>query len=439
MSGILFISFALIFAILILRWGFFSVPGIPRRYILLVFALKLCCGFALGFLYSEHYTDRSTGDTYRFFDDAKIIYESREDGWDVYFKLLTGIGMEEDDRAMDRYRQMTHLERTYPVGFYNDNKTIIRANALLMPLSGGNYWVHVAFWCFASLIGLTAILKVLVRYFPRKRVAMFTSVYLLPTVLFWGSGVLKEPILILGLGLFFRGISRLTYGEFKAKNTIGFLIGTALLILTKGYVFYALIPATAGLVLAKSFPRQNFILMFAIPHVLMVILILTGGWIHPELNIAEKLRLKQEAFYNVANDAHSGSLIELNPIEGPVDVIANAPQALMVTYLRPWPWEWTNPLYIPAALENLLLLLVLGAMIWNYRRPYGLGIPLIAFSLSFAITLGILIGEVVPVLGAVVRYKLPSLIFLFVLNFTLTDHVLFQRRFPGVRKLLRKL
>jgi len=439
MTGLLFILYAFVFSALILRWKFFYVRGIPRRYILLVFALKLCCGFGLGYIYSDHYSDRSAGDTFRFFDDAKIIYDSREEGWDVYFKLLTGMGVEDDERALGRYREMTHMERVYPVGFFNDNKTIIRANALVMPLSGGNYWVHITFWCFASLIGLTAILKVLTRYFPRKRVAMFTSVYLLPTVLFWGSGVLKEPILILGLGLFFRGVARLIYGEFKLKNIVGFSIGTALLILTKGYVFYALIPATAGLLLAKAFPRRNFIALFAIPHGLMIALIFLGGSIHPELDIPEKLRLKQEAFYNVAEQAESGSIIELKAIDGPLDVMLNAPQALFITYLRPWPWEWSKPFYIPAALENLLLMLVIAAMIWNYRRPYGLGIPLIAFALSFAVTLGILIGEVVPVMGAVVRYKLPSLIFLFVLNFTLTDHILFQRRFPLVRKLLKKL
>lgn len=439
MEGILFIVYAIVFVVLILRWRFFQLTGIPRRYILMVFALKLLCGFALALLYSEHYSDRSTGDTYRFFDDAKVIYDSGSEGWDVYAKLLTGIGMEEDEQAMAAYSEMTHLERSYPVGFYNDNKTIIRANALIMLFSGGHYFVHIVFWCFASLIGLTAILKVLVRYYPRKKVAMFCSVYLLPTVLFWGSGVLKEPILILGLGLFFRGIFRWVYGEFKPRNIGGLLVGAALLILTKGYVFFALLPAVAGLILAKSFPRKNFYLLFAIPHLLLIFIILTGKFIHPELNITEKLRLKQEAFYNVAKDADSGSTIDLPEIKTTADVFLNAPNAMVVSYLRPWPWNWNKLLYIPAALENLLLILVLAAMAWNFRKPYGLGIPVIAFGISFAFTLGILIGEVVPVLGAVVRYKLPSLIFIFVVAFALTDHIRFQRRLPFVRKILRKL
>jgi hypothetical protein len=415
------------------------VKGISRKYLLLAFALKLSFGFFLSWIYSDHYTDRKTGDTYRFFDDATIMWEAREEGVEVYLKLLTGIGMKEDERAMNYYYSMTHMERSFDEAFFNDNKTIIRANALIMPLSRGHYHVHIAFWCFASMIGLTAILKVLVRYFPRKKMAMFASVFLLPTVLFWGSGVLKEPILLLGLGLFFRGIMRFAYGEFKPANSIGFLSGIVFLILAKGYVLFALIPASLGLLLARALPRVNFWIMFGIPHLLLLVLLFVGSSIHPALDFATQLNLKQTAFYNVAEDSEAGSLLELPQIDNATDILLNAPNALHVSYLRPWIWEWKKALYIPAALENFLLFVVILVMLWNFRRPYGLAIPIIAFSLSTVLTLGVLIGEVVPVLGAVVRYKMPALIFLFVLLFSLIDHIRLQRRLPFLRKMIKRL
>lgn len=393
----------------------------------------------LSWIYTDHYTNRKTGDTYRFFDDAKLIYASADEGIDVYFKLLTGIGMKEDEVAMQYYYQMTHMERSYSEAFYNDNQTIIRANALVMPFSQGHYSIHIAFWCFASMIGLTAILKVLTRYFPRKKMAMFTAVFLLPTVLFWGSGVLKEPILLLGLGLFFRGIMRFAYGEFKPQNALGFLLGISLLILAKGYVLFALLPASAGLLLARAFPKRNFWAMFGIPHLALVALVLLGPFVSPSFDFATRMNLKQVAFYNVTAESDSGSLLKLPAIAQSSDLFFHAPNALHVTYLRPWPWEWTNFLYIPAALENLFLFIAIGLMLWNFRRPYGLAVPIIAFALSAVLVLGVLIGEVVPVLGAVVRYKMPALIFLFVVVFALTDHVMLQRRFPIIRKILKKL
>jgi len=100
---LLLIIYAAIFSILILKWKYFEVKGISRRYLLLAFALKLCFGFLLGWIYTDHYTDRKTGDTYRFFDDARIIHDSADEGFGVYLKLLTGIGMEEDELAMKYY------------------------------------------------------------------------------------------------------------------------------------------------------------------------------------------------------------------------------------------------------------------------------------------------------------------------------------------------
>lgn len=439
MEELLFIAYSILFVFLISKWSAFQVNGIPRHYILIVFALKLGFGILLGWIYTDHYTNRKTGDTFRFFDDAKIIYNSGDEGLDVYLKLLTGIGMEEDERAMKYYYEMTHMERSFSEAFYNDNQTIIRANALIMPLSRGYYLVHVAFWCFASMIGLTAILKILTRYFPGKKIAMFFSVYLLPTVLFWGSGVLKEPILILGLGLFFRGLMRFSYGEFKPKNAFSFIWGILLLILAKGYVLFALLPASSGLLLARIFGRQNFWAMFAIPHIALILLVLFGSYLSPKFDFATRMNLKQTAFYNVASESAAGSLINLPKIEGSVDLITNSPHALHVTYLRPWIWEWTSYLYIPAALENFLLFIAISVMLWNFKRPYGLNIPIIAFSLSAVLTLGIVIGEVVPVLGAVVRYKMPALIFMFVLIFGLTDHIRLQKRIPIIQKILKKL
>jgi hypothetical protein len=122
-----------------------------------------------------------------------------------------------------------------------------------------------------------------------------------------------------------------------------------------------------------------------------------------------------------------------------LDILLASPHALHISYLRPWPWEWTNLLYIPAAIENLALLIALGIMAWNFRKPFGLGSPIIAFGISFILILGVLIGEVVPVIGAVVRYKMPALIFLFVVIFALTDHIKLQRRLPFLRKILKKL
>lgn len=439
MHILLFVLYTGLFAGLIYNWKFFHVSGIKRGYLIALFGLKLLVGFGLAELYTDHYTNRRTGDAFRFYDDALIMYSSIDQSPTTYLRLLTGIGLKDDPAAMKYYYRMTHLERPFYNGFLNDNATIIRVNAAVMIFSLGIYSVHIAFWCFFAMIGLTAIFKLCVRYFPHKRWAMFLAVYLLPTVLFWSSGVLKEPLLLLGMGIFILGFMRFIYGDYNRWDILKIIFGFLVLLIAKGYVLQCMAPAILGLLLAKAFGGRKFWLWFSLPHILIIPLLFIGPHISDGLKVSELMQLKQIAFYNVAQNSQSGSVISIPAIEKPADVLLNAPTALATTYLRPWPWNWSKAVYIPAALENLFLLLVIGLMFWNFRRPYGLSIPILAFSLSFVLVLGILTGEVVPVLGAVVRYKMPSLIFLFVLIFALTDHIRLQRRFPILRRFLRKL
>jgi hypothetical protein len=362
-----------------------------------------------------------------------------EQGAGPYLKLLSGIGFRDDPAALPYYMEMTHLERPHSTGYVNDNATMIRANALVLHFSQGHYYVHVLFWCFMAMIGLSALLKLLVGYFPRKRVAMFVSVYLLPTVLFWGSGVLKEPIMLMGLGLFLLGFFRYIFEEWKAKHMAYIFLGLFFLIISKGYLLYLMCPAILGLLLAKVFQGRRFWLCFSVPHILIALVLLLSPFWNDPLDLVGKIAWKQAAFYNEAMMSGAGSVIEIPKLDSAVDLFFNAPTALVNMYLRPWLGEGDNILYLPAALENSLLLLCLAVMVWNFRRPYGLAIPLIAFALSFVLLSGVTLGAVVPVLGSIVRYKMPGLIFLFALTFVHTDHILLQRRLPFIRKIVRKL
>lgn len=440
MGLIFFLFYTAIFSVLILRWRYFRINGIHRGFILAAFYLKLAAGFGLSYLYSTHYEDRGTGDTFRFYDDALVMHRCLEEqGPGPYLKLLSGIGFWEDPDALPYYMEMTHLERPYHKGYVNDNATMIRANALVLHFSRGHYHVHTVFWCFAAMIGLTALLRLLLSYFPRKRVAMYFAVFLLPTTLFWGSGVMKEPLLLMGLGLFLLGFFRFIFGEPARYKWWHMALGLLFLILAKGYILFLMLPALTGLLLVKLFRGRRFWLWFSLPHAAAALLFLVGPLIGGKADLVHEFAWKQKAFYNEARLSGAGSVIEIPPIEGPADIFLNAPSALVNTYFRPWIGEGSNILYLPAALENLFLMFCLAVMAWNFRRPYGLGVPIIGFGISFVLCLGIALGSTVPILGALVRYKMPALIFLFAVTFALTDHIMLQRRLPFIRKLVKKL
>lgn len=295
---------------LIFYWRFFELPGIKPRAIAIAFLLKLIAGYALAFIYTHHYENRRSGDAYRFFDDGVILHSSFNESPKAFARLMTGIGMETDPVAEVYYHRMTHMQLAFYTGYPNDNATIIRANALALFLSGGYYHVHTVIWCFLALIGLTALLKIFLRHFPDKKWLMFLSVYLLPTVLFWSSGVLKEPLLLLGLGLFLLGFFRWFDNEFTKKDIAPLLIGITFLLFTKGYIIQCMAPGLAFLVFLKLNKGKRFNLSIILPHVLTVLLIFLGPYLANGLKVNEIVSDRQTAFYNVAHTSNSGSIID---------------------------------------------------------------------------------------------------------------------------------
>jgi hypothetical protein len=137
--------------------------------------------------------------------------------------------------------------------------------------------------------------------------------------------------------------------------------------------------------------------------------------VYPPGDFLYILSKKQTDFYNVAEMNAAGSAVEVSPVaQTAVGFLADAPERLALTYLRPWPWEAGGALQWAAVIENLLFLFLLGWMVTVWVRgrkhhPQSLK-ALLWLVFSFAVVFGLVAGSTVPVLGAMVRYKLPVLL-----------------------------
>lgn len=432
------ILYAAIFGILIYRLNYFKINGVPRKFLIAVFILKIIFGYILGIVYMYHYEDRKSGDALRFFDDAAVMYRSIDEDPTIYLRIMAGVNVWEEP-VRKYYVEMTHMEREFSYGIINDNFTIVKLNAIVMLFSLGHYHVHTVFWCFISFIGLFAMFKTCCRNFPTKTWLLFFSFFLLPSVLFWGSGVLKEGILLLAFGLFFRAFFKIYYKENNRKTWLILLLSLILLIFIKGYLLLAILPAVLSLVFVRMSGARNILHKISGVHIAFFAFILILPKIYPSGDVIEMMKYKQVDFYNVAEESNSGSLLEIPKIESVASIIINSPSALANTYLRPFPWEIKKLLYVGPMIEILILIFCLGIMIWNFKLYKGSGWPILIFALSTVILLGILFGSVVPILGALVRYKMPVLPFLFLLIFINTDINLLQKRFPVLRKYIKRI
>ncbi|MGD1848207.1 MAG: hypothetical protein ACFB10_22675 [Salibacteraceae bacterium] len=408
---LLAIGYTVLFLWVIHRMGFFRRSGISFRWLAGIFILKIAAGVLLSLVYTFYYPDRATADVFRFFDDGKVMYEALKDTPQDYFQMLFGVDNDNAYFSEQYYQRMNSWIRTYETNLYNDSHTLVRFNALIHLLSFGFFQVHTVVMCFLSLLGLTALYRSFSGWMADRKPALLLGVFALPSVVFRGSGVLKEGLLFFGFGLLVYGALRLIETKHWKYLPLALLGGGTLLIL-KFYILLALIPgliAYGGYTMIK---RGRPWMVYALTYLGLTVLVLLFNSAFPQYDIFILLARKQLDFFGHAQLTQSGSLLEATTLAPNLwGLVRNAPEALYFSWLRPLPWEANSPLMWPNIVENLLLL---GLAIWgtvHLRKLSRTAQNQWLFLGSFFVLLFLLVGWTTPVMGAIVRYKVPALPF----------------------------
>jgi hypothetical protein len=81
--------------------------------------------------------------------------------------------------------------------------------------------------------------------------------------------------------------------------------------------------------------------------------------------------------------------------------------------MRPYVWELNNLLYIPFSVEILVFEILFLLFIFFRKKNIQIP-PLIYFCFFFSLTMFLIIGYTIPIIGAIVRYR--SIYFIFLLT-----------------------
>jgi len=430
------ILYSLFFIFLIYRIGFYHIEGFTKKAVVFVFLIKILAGIGMYFIYTYYYTDRSTADIFKYFDDSKVMYDALWNKPADFFRMVSGI--QNDTTYFDQYyHQMHNWYRVFESNIYNDSHTIIRINALMRIFSFGYFNVHTVFMCFLSLTGLVGLYRFFIPFMKDKKRLLFFSVFLIPSVVFWGSGVLKEAILLFGMGMFLYAISGLLNKKSIIRNIILLLISIILLMLTKYYVCILIVPLSLAFVWCKLTSEKYIYLKYGVIVVACIALGMNMHHINPDLDMLKILAMKQNDFVGLAQAMNSGSLISNDLLQPTAkDFIIHTPSAFYNTLVRPYIFEAGSVIVLFAALENLLILfLLIVSLLFISKKTQHKSV--LVFCLLFFMALYILTGLTTPIFGALVRYKVPAMPFLMVFIFMLMNQEKLLIRFPVLRKILR--
>jgi hypothetical protein len=406
---LLTLPYLLFLLFLIGKIPFIKESGIQTNALRFAFLAKVFCGFLVYLIYAYYYGNRIEADTFKYFDDSYYLYEALYTKPADFFKMLFGINCEGNYFDHLYYDKMNNWYRAYENSLYNDNRLIIRVNAFLRIFSFGNYHVHSIILNFIAFIGSVGMARFFL-HFVKSKWKVYLAVFFIPSVIFWSSGILKESLLLFAMGLFCFFIYRLVLTK-KWINLVLLIIPFLLLVLLKFYVFVAFFPAILGWYFSETtrFKWKAYLLVLSVLSIIAVVL----GLLNPSYNFIHILVRKQHDFINMSIAFHVNSAIQMDYLDENIfSIIKAVPMGIVNSLTRPWPFEIKNVLFIPAMIENFVLLsLFLTAIIQKVKNPIRSS-NFILFCFLFTFFLYAIIGISTPILGALVRYKIPAMPFL---------------------------
>lgn len=399
------------------KTSFFEDAIIPRYWFILLFSLKIFVGMILIWTYTYYYKNLYTADLYKYFYDSEVIFSALKKAPLDYIKMLFAI----DDQRFEAtyYDEMKHWYRTYGSRNFSDSHVIIRFNAFVRLFSFGSVYVHNIFINFMSLIGLTALFNLFKPHFPKLKKLLFGVIFMIPSALFWGSGLLKESILFFSIGLFLFHANELLI-RFKLLSIILVLITSTFIIYTKYYIILALgLPILAN-VLQKLLFKKSLLTSYLgalIIGATSILLLHNLGIIN---NPVEVLTNKQTDFMRFVKVMPTNSTVDIPRIYDVKSMLLNTPHALLNTFVRPFLWESNSFLMLIYSMENLAILFFITLCLFFAKKEVRIT-PLMWLCITFVLILFIITGLTVPVFGAIARYKVPGLPFLLIFAISLID------------------
>lgn len=498
MPWVLLLFYTAIILFLVYKLKFFHLEGLGKWTPSIFFILKIFAGLGLWFIYTKYYTDRSTSDIWKYFDDSKVMYDALYTHPGDFFKMLIGIGDNTPAIDMKYYHTMLHWYRLFDNNLLNDAHIVIRFNAFVRIFSMGNYFTHSLIMCFLSFTGLTCIYKIVYPALKEWRGATAALIFLMPSLLFWSSGVMKEGIMLFGFGVLVYQSFRI-FTDKKLWRLVPLLIGAGFLLFSKFYVIVGIIPPLVAAMLVvrnRKFACWKFLLV-------LIFFFFAGfsmRWIAPEREPLRLLANKQNDFLKVARgginlmndsviacfsaeqrkdlqigtdsishirlganyyflrigDFNDTTFVTNNRDTSAYFLLTDVPRAgslLNANYLQPTVISFLSETprsiyftlfrpYLWEAKNPMFLLPALENLILPLLLLLGIFFrrrianpEIFGFCITFSFLLLLVIGISTPVLGALVRYRIIALPFLLLALLMLIDREKVMLKFPWLKKI----
>jgi len=326
---------------------------------------------------------------YKFHDIIKT------EGWGVWWNIITepNIGGYPEERLQNKY----YLNAVY----WSNNGSLIlsRMEALLHVIAGHSPFTHSLIYAWLSFVGLCLISKVSTILTHIKLRILLYTITLFPSILFWGSGMHKESLMHLILGIIIYSCYQFKTGKFY-HIFLG-IISAIILLYMRNYALLLLLPPMIAWIITFDNKKKVWL-----KYIVIYVLFFFTAWQANNYfyggGLINKIVHKQWEF----TLSEGASSILKQPIHPDLKhLIAFIPTAVYHGFFRPTLFDIYKFEIAIEAIEILLFWIIVAYLLIFYRNKKLSNPSWFWFLMSYSASYIIMLGVVVNTFGAIVRYK----------------------------------
>lgn len=387
------------------------------KYLKIGLLAKIAGAIAMSLIYTLYYTG---GDTTEYFKGSvsmvKLFFKNHE----TFFSIMA-------DNLTKENRSEFDSETGWPF-YYKEHAsfTVTRLTTIIQFISFQSYLVTSIILGAVSYLGTWRLYILFCEIYPNLYKQFRISILLVPSVLFWGSGVLKDTYTLMAASWFTYSFYRVFVVPKKVTiNVIMMIFMAYLLIKIKPYIFIALMPGALLWLSVERVKRiNNWLLKILAGPFLIVFLSVMGYFLLNTLSSGFGqysstqgiLQKAQNTQVDLKQGYYGGNSFDIGDFDASITgALEKLPAAIVAGLFRPFLWESKNFVMVIAALENsvlmflsLFLLFKLG--IYRFYKVIARE-PILFFSIIFSLFFAFSIGLTTSNFGAMVRYKIPAIPF----------------------------
>tara|TARA_Y100001954_G_scaffold147231_1_gene156674 strand:+ start:566 stop:1867 length:1302 start_codon:yes stop_codon:yes gene_type:complete len=414
MTFVLALFYIIIFSFLILKLDFFKIESLSKKVLFGIFALKLFAGFAWFYVYDVHYSDKRQTDLGAVRHDASLIYELYQSN--IKDALLISLGVSSD--SIEKKYLMSSVAwfgntKGFNKSIGNASETrdpislrlITRINVFLSVLSFNQFSVHTFFFVILSYIGIILWIKALINLGIEPILSMLA--FCLPSFLFWNSGICKESLCVLAIGMIMYGLLNLK--SYRSSWLI-FVLGSILLYFLKNYLLLCvLLPMLIYLFFKHINPLKVWV--FSLLVIFFFLVLNLYGYLG--ISVMHYAVESQNTQIYLATRTLATSFLEVPKLyNNAASFFTMLPYALKNTLLMPNLMHIENFKVWPFLIENFIAVALFITYLFSSNKQANNHVRVLLLFTFMSLIL--IIGYNIPILGSIVRLKAILFPYLFI-------------------------